>query len=269
MELNQGLKKDSTPISSQNRRRERASTSTSLRSSSDSVTRPELKSGYANGSAQQCNMERKVQPKGTWCTRGSHACDESINNKNKIQSKPIDFSHSPFSPISGMGIARSLAPPNPSSSLKIIINISEAKVGKDSSHKTGFLEGNKTSQYLLAQMNPLSSDLRDLAACAISIDNFKFHIANGYKKTQDFQGFRGITDTVVGAEALGFIDDVVLITLASDTHWLRSKVTTLVYIQICCTDFHGAIFFYLLSGPLMLETGESGNLRTFPNGLES
>lgn len=50
------------------------------------------------------------------------------------------------------------------------------------------------------------------------------------------------TDKIENAAALGFIDDVVLLTAGSDTHRLRSQMQTLAYRQNIWAKDHGAIF---------------------------
>lgn len=51
-----------------------------------------------------------------------------------------------------------------------------------------------------------------------------------------------IADTTDHAEALGFIEDVVLLTSANDTHRLKSQMQTLAYRQFHWAKRHGAIF---------------------------
>lgn len=51
-----------------------------------------------------------------------------------------------------------------------------------------------------------------------------------------------VADTTNHAEALGFIDDVVLLTSANDNHQLKGQMQTLAYRQLQWAKRHGAIF---------------------------
>lgn len=51
-----------------------------------------------------------------------------------------------------------------------------------------------------------------------------------------------VADTTNHAEALGFIDNVFLLTSANDTHQLKGQMQTIAYRQLHWAKHHGAIF---------------------------
>lgn len=68
-----------------------------------------------------------------------------------------------------------------------------------------------------------------------------------------------LTDSIDTATALGFIDDVVLLTTASNKHQLKSQMQTLAYRQNMWAKDHGAIFdvkkmFWVIFSPHDIDT---------------